>query len=152
MATEVDELDRLYEALMIEGKLVDCQTPNVFWRNRFFSLWARWPLNFPDSFPKDMEYRNTEGRLHRIYGPAYVSTHYKVEEWYKDGELHRVNGPARTHKDSKWYYVDGKLHRLDGPAVDAKGHPKQYWIGGQKLSPKEYKKEIERRKRKGLIK
>ena len=148
MATEADELDRLYEALMIEGKLVDGTPPGYFCRGRMWSTWQRWP----NGLPKDIEYRNAEGQLHRIYGPAYISTYYKVEEWYKDGEPHRVNGPARTHKDNKWWYLDGKLHRLDGPAVDAKGYPKQYWIGGQRLSPKEYKKEIERRKRKGLIK
>ena len=146
MTTEINELDRLYEALLIEGRLVDAVMPGYYHRGTMWTSWW-WPKT-----GKDLEYRNAEGKLHRIYGPAYISTKYKVEEWRKDGELHRVGAPARTHKNSKWYYQDGKLHRLDGPAVDAKGHPKEYWIGGQKLSPKEYKKEIERRKRKGLIK
>lgn len=147
MAEEINELDRLYEALMIEGKLVDSTMPGYYFRGTMYPAWWNWKDRI-----KDLEYRNAEGKLHRLYGPAYVSTYYKVEEWYKDGEYHRVGGPARTHKGSKWYYQDGKLHNLYGPAVDAKGHPKEYWIGGQKLSPKEYKKEIERRKRKGLIK
>ena len=147
MGTDIDELDRLYEALTIEGKLVDTTMPGYYCRGYMHQNWWCWKDR-----GKSIEYRNAEGKLHRIYGPAYTSTYYKVEEWYKDGELHRIGGPARTHKDSKWYYQDGLLHRLDGPAVDAKGHPKEYWIGGQKLSPKEYKKEIERRKRKGLIK
>ena len=147
MANDIDELDRLYETLMIEGKLVDGTCAGYYCRGKMYSGWW-WSRNNH----KDLEYKNAEGNYHRIYGPAYISTRYKIEEWYKDGERHRIGGPARTHKDSKWYYEEGKLHRLDGPAVDQKGHPKEYWIGGQKLSPKEYKKEIARRKRKGLIK
>jgi hypothetical protein len=146
MTTDIDDLDRLYEALMIEGKLVDGACAGYYCRGKMYSGWW-WSRNSH----KDLEYRNAEGNLHRIYGPAYISTYYKIEEWRKDGELHRIGGPARTHKDSEWYYVDGKLHRLDGPAVNAKGHPKEYWIGGQQWSPKNYKKEIERRKRKGLM-
>lgn len=147
MAENIDELDRLYEALMIEGELVDNTMPGYYCRGHMHQNWWTWKDR-----PRDLVYKNAEGEKHRIYGPAYISAYYQIEEWYKSGELHRIGGPARTHKDSKWYYVDGQLHRLDGPAVDAKGHPKEYWIGGQKLSPKNYKKEIERRKRKGLIK
>jgi|ADurb_H2B_01_Slu_FD_contig_101_79052_length_3680_multi_3_in_0_out_0_2 hypothetical protein len=147
MTTEIDELDRLYEALTIEGKKVSPECPSYYCRGRMIGGW--WGRN---GLRDDLEYRNSENNLHRIYGPAYISYNYKIEEWYKDGELHRLNGPARTHKDNKWYYVEGKLHRLDGPAVDASGRRKEYWIGGQQLSPKNYKKEIERRKRKGLIK
>jgi hypothetical protein len=147
MAENIDELDRLYEALTIEGRLVSANCPGYYCRGSMRGGWYGWSTN-----RQDMEYINAEGKRHRIYGPAYISYNYKIEEWYKDGELHRTGGPARTHKDSCWYYEEGKLHRLDGPAVDAKGHPKEYWIGGQQWSPKNYKKEIERRKRKGLIK
>lgn len=145
--TPDDELDKLYEALMIEGMLVESTMPGHYFRGKMWNNWWVWKDR-----PKDTAYKNADGKLHRIYGPAYTSPYYKVEEWYKDGDLHRIGGPARTHKDSKWYYQDGKLHNLYGPAVDAKGRPKEYWIGGQQLSPKEYKKEIARRKRKGLIK
>jgi hypothetical protein len=44
------------------------------------------------------------------------------------------------------------LHRLDGPAVLELGGPKQYWIHGKRMSEKEYKKEIARMRRRGLIK
>jgi hypothetical protein len=144
---KTDELDRLYEALTIEGKRVAANCPAYYCRGQMHGGWYGW-----STAKQDLEYRNAEGKLHRIYGPAYISYNYGIEEWYKDGELHRVGGPARTHKDSKWYYEEGLLHRLDGPAVDQKGHPKEYWICGQQWSPKNFKKEIERRKRKGLIK
>ena len=146
MTENIDDLDRLYEALTTEGRLVDNTLPSFYYRGNMQGGW--WGCYKS----KDLEYRNVDGELHRINGPAYISFYYKVEEWYKNGELHRIGGPARIHKDSKWWYVDGKLHRLDGPAVDQKSHHKEYWIGGQQWSPKNYKKEIERRKRKGLIK
>jgi hypothetical protein len=96
----------------------------------------------------DVIYYNKEGHMHRIYGPAYVSKRHKMEKWYKEGELHRIGGPAVTHKDTKLWYCDGKLHNMEGPAVIEGGGPKQYWIHGHRISPKEFKKEVERRKNK----
>ena len=38
--------------------------------------------------------------------------------WYKNGVLHREDGPAIIWYDGdQWWYKDGKLHREDGPAV-----------------------------------
>ncbi len=94
-------------------------------------------------------YRNKENLYHRLYGPALIDKKRQVEIWYKNGVLHRTTGgPAFRHKHIQKWYVEGKLHRLDGPAIIAEGRPKEYWIGGQKLSPKNYIKEIERRKTK----
>jgi len=98
----------------------------------------------------DRTYRNKAGKLHRLYGPAYINKYHNVEMWYKNGELHRGDGgPAITHNANRYWYFEGLRHRTDGPAVDSKGQSKQYWINGHRLSPKEYKKEIARRKRKG---
>ena len=104
-----DELDKLYEALTIEGKPVGSSMPGYYSRGQIHQFWWQWKTR-----PQDTVYKNEKNNKHRIYGPAYISPYYKIEEWYKDDELHRVGGPARTHKDSKWYYQDGKLHRLDG--------------------------------------
>jgi hypothetical protein len=97
---------------------------------------------------------NDKGEKHRIYGPAVrvLDKKYHLVEWYKEDKLHRLDGPARVHRDNMFWYKEGKLHRLDGPAIIERAGPKQYWIEGQKLSPKEYKKEIARRKRKGSLK
>lgn len=39
--------------------------------------------------------------------------------WYKDGVLHREDGPAVIGKDEhKEWWVNGKLHREDGPAIN----------------------------------
>lgn len=148
---EAQSLDRLYETLTTDKTFVEVNVPGYYWRGVIISnWWGYWGKNVPKY--KDVLYLNKDEVKHRIYGPAYISQHYNLEEWYKDGKLHRIDGPARTHKGNQWWFCEGLLHRLNGPAVDAKGHPKEYWINGQKLSPKYYKKEIERRKRKGLIK
>jgi hypothetical protein len=41
-----------------------------------------------------------------------------VQKWRKNGDLHRVNGPAVIYPcGSEEWYQDGELHREDGPAV-----------------------------------
>jgi hypothetical protein len=63
-----------------------------------------------------------DGKLHREDGPAIIGSNYN--EWYMNGLLHRVNGPAimivdvrtREYIERSWYQ-NGKLHRLDGPAI-----------------------------------
>ena len=146
------EADRLIEALTLKKDFDDPTRPHYYCRGQMWEDW--WGLR--GDTPKDVVYcrEGTEGRkriFHRIFGPAHISRRFDFEAWYKEGEFHREDGPAYRHKNNKYWLLNGKLHRLDGPAVDAKGHPKEYWINGQQLSPKEYKKEIARRKRKGLI-
>ena len=144
---DADSLDRLYESLTLDPIYVHCSMPPYYNRGRMWDMW--WgKQNGKD----DVVYKNAEGKKHRIYGPAYISTTYKYEMWHLNDDMHRVGGPAYKHKNLELWYLHGKLHRLDGPAVSGNGIPKEYWIGGQQLSPKFYKKEIERRKRKGLIK
>ncbi len=114
-----------------------------------------WPAGYP-THPTAYrtEYRNKKGEYHRLGGPAVFSRDLEYELWYKDGEFHRndKDGPAFRHKGYSVWYVEGKKHNHYGPAVIDPSGPKQYWIGGQRYSPKEYKKEIARRKRKGVIK
>lgn len=151
-----DDIDRLYESLTLVPRIVASFPPLSYESGRFWQVYGRRPssVNWPPRPRKnaDIVYYNNDEKKHRKYGPAVISPIYDFEAWYFDGVLHRIGGPARRHRDSRWWFVEGKLHRLDGPAVDMKGHPKEYWINGQQLSPKEYKKEIARRKRKGLIK
>lgn len=155
---EEQDLGRLFEALSVEARLVPAQTPPFQGYGPYPSRWNYWGgphhVFSPSQLPlkPDIIYLNGAGERHRIYGPAYVSQKYDIEEWWKDGMRHREGGPAYIHnRNSVWFFED-KLHRLDGPAVVEGGGPKQYWIMGQRMSEKEYKKEIARRKRKGLIK
>jgi hypothetical protein len=50
------------------------------------------------------------------------------KQWYKEGNLHREDGPAIESPDGKKsWHKEGKHHRLDGPAFE---HPNgtKYWI------------------------
>lgn len=71
-------------------------------------------------------YKN--GELHRDDGPAYVGVDGS-EEWFKDGNTHRDGGPAITNSTgSKAWYQNGRLHREDGPAyIPTKGKPVFYF-------------------------
>ena len=41
------------------------------------------------------------------------------KRWYKNGQLHRIDGPAVKRIDgTEEWYQNGKFHRLDGPAVE----------------------------------
>lgn len=53
--------------------------------------------------------------------------------WYKDGRLHREDGPAVEMLDgTKHWWVDGKRHRLDGPAVEWVDGTKQWFVNDRR--------------------
>lgn len=151
-----EDFDKLFEALTIE-KILEEPRGGL---HGGYSVWRYHETNFAywwygrvlPGASKDIAYRDKDGKYHKTTGPAYISRNYGVQEWYKHGVRHREDGPAIDHKGNQYWLKDGKLHRLDGPAVVTFHGPKEYWINGAKLPPKEYKKEIARRKRKGLIK
>lgn len=52
-----------------------------------------------------------------------------------DGELHRVHGPACTTTSGfEMWYLNGKLHREDGPAISGPGIPPTWAIHGDILT------------------
>jgi hypothetical protein len=67
-----------------------------------------------------MDENNNVSSSHIIYPNG---THF----WYKDGKIHREDGPAYISKSgNQAWYKDGKVHREDGPAyIDSDGS--QYW-------------------------
>ena len=85
------------------------------------------------------------GRLHRPeeLGPAWIKPQNDIEVYYRDGHIHRENGPAMiSPRASKWYKY-GNLHRLDGPAVIRHSvnkfepiNPSKYewWVNGYQYS------------------
>jgi hypothetical protein len=65
-----------------------------------------------------LRYYNTQGLLHREYGPAVVYVDGKGA-WYLNGQRHRVDGPAVEYANGRRdWYQNGDLHRLDGPAIE----------------------------------
>jgi len=145
MNSSKSSVDALFEELITIREEEDAMRPPYGGYNGGHTRWLGWQYHADNG--KDILYKNREGQLHRIYGPAYISKKYDIEIWYKDGKMHRIDGPAVRHKRNLLWYVEGKLHRLDGPAIIDLGGPKQYWIDGVKFSRKQYKWEIQRRKR-----
>jgi hypothetical protein len=49
----------------------------------------------------------------------------------KDGEYHRLDGPAVDHSNGdKIWYKEGDLHRIDGPAVEWANGNKEWFVDG----------------------
>ena len=60
-------------------------------------------------------WRDSDGRLHRVGGPAaeYADG---AKSWWLHGERHRIGGPAIEESDGyRAWYLDGRLLREDGP-------------------------------------
>jgi len=76
-------------------------------------------------------WRNKEGQVHRVNGPAKIYDNGTFEYWVND-KFHREDGPAIVYYDgSEEYYQEDKRHRLDGPAVIYADGYKSYWVGGE---------------------
>lgn len=51
--------------------------------------------------------------------------------YYKNGKVHRENGPAiETSDGGKYWYKNEKAHREDGPAVEFSDGYKEWWVDG----------------------
>lgn len=58
-----------------------------------------------------------DGEIHRLDGPAIISQH-GVEIWHSFGSRRRANGPAVVARDgTEYWYQNGKYRRIDGPAI-----------------------------------
>lgn len=52
-------------------------------------------------------------------------------EWYKEGKLHREDGPAiEWANGEKEWYKEGKRHRTDGHAIECRDGTKEWWVNG----------------------
>ena len=55
-------------------------------------------------------------------------------EWYKNGKLHRINGPAVEYKNGcKKWYRNGILYKECGPDIVYNRIKKKWFINGQLL-------------------
>jgi len=56
------------------------------------------------------------------------------KRWYKDGKLHREDGPAIERANGgRYWYKDGKRHRENGPAIERANDEKQWYLNGKKV-------------------
>lgn len=82
-------------------------------------------------YPSGAEKWYKNGRLHREDGPAITDSNRS--EWYKDGRLHREDGPAIIFiNGTKKWYREGRLHREDGPAVVEANGTLRYFVDNKK--------------------
>ena len=55
--------------------------------------------------------------------------------WYKDGILHRANGPAIKYPDGyQEWHENGLRHRTDGPARILENGQVEYWINDKHVT------------------
>ena len=80
-------------------------------------------------FENKIEYRNDKGELHRLDGPARTYTDTGSKEWWVNGKQHRIDKPAAEYGNGgvAWYH-EGVLHRLDGPAVSGEDEDGIVWF------------------------
>jgi hypothetical protein len=65
---------------------------------------------------------------------GYIKYKNGEQEWWKNGKLHREDGPARIYQDgSQEWYLRGKRHRLNGPAVICEDGTEEWWVDDLKL-------------------
>lgn len=63
-----------------------------------------------------------------------VTYHDGMRVWYRDGIIHRDDGPALTTRfGKKFWYRDGSYHRDDGPAITDDRNGAKYWYRDGKL-------------------
>lgn len=82
-------------------------------------------------------WNNKEGQLHRVDGPAIIDKDGR-NTWYLNNLIHREGGPAHSnlHGYEEWYN-QGKRHRTDGPAVVA-GKRREYYVNGRRFTEEEF--------------
>jgi hypothetical protein len=79
-----------------------------------------------------------DGKLHREDGPA-IELNNGNKHWWVDGKLHRIDGPAIDHNDGhREWWVDGKLHRIDGPAIEGIRGTKFWYINGDRYNREQF--------------
>lgn len=66
--------------------------------------------------------------------------------WYKDGLLHREDGPAIEYKGgSKGWWIEGRLHREDGPAIEYQNGAKQWFLNDIEYTEVDFKYWLEKK-------
>lgn len=70
--------------------------------------------------------------LHRVDGPAHVDLNHGYSDWYFNGQHHRTDGPAMLRNGDKYWYQYGLLHREDGPAVEQMNGTREWYLNGER--------------------
>jgi len=73
-------------------------------------------------------------------------TNFQCIRYFKNGKLHRINGPSQIVNGEEMWMYEGLLHRLNGPAIYNKNKSMftSYHIKGKLYMAEEYFKELEK--------
>lgn len=63
---------------------------------------------------------------------------YGVQYWFKDGKIHREDGPAIVSANVQHWCKDGKMHREDGPASVFSNGRHFFYINGEEMTEQEF--------------
>lgn len=89
--------------------------------------------SFPKTYKDGTVIWLRQGRIkHRNGDKPACEYHDGARQWFKNGSLHRENGPACTYPDgaTEWW-LEGKKHRdLPDPACEYADGVKEYWVLG----------------------
>ena len=89
-----------------------------------------------------LRYYNTQGQMHRGFGPA-IEYSSGSREWWQNGKRHRVDGPAVEYNDGhRAWFQNGLLHRLDGPAIEYGDGSSEWYINGNQLTEAEWQQAV----------
>jgi len=108
-------------------------------------------VDVPGGYTGHVKYTNgiqewyKNGQRHREDGPAIINPN-GTQYWYLNGKLHRDDGPAIIYPngDQSWY-KDGAWHREDGPAEIWSDGTTHYWLDGKNYSRENYYRELHKR-------
>ena len=81
---------------------------------------------------------------------VYKALKYRVEvdkfgtrRYYnRAGQRHREEGPAVEWAAGSEWYINGVLHRVDGPAVIRCSGTREWWINGTKYNKHDYYQQL----------
>jgi len=74
------------------------------------------------------------GKGYELYVDSDGSRH-----WYKDGLLHREDGPAVEHSSgTKEWGINGQLHREDGPAIERLDGDKHWYLNNTEVTEEKF--------------
>jgi hypothetical protein len=118
-----------------------------FWTDDEFFALAKYQQTGCFVFNNDDEYTQfkyktceNDGFLFKLKEYIHRTHDNNAMFWYKNGELHREDGPAIQYADgSKSWYKEGKRHRLDGPAIERSDGFKSWYIEGFLYTEEEFK-------------
>ena len=76
-----------------------------------------------------------DGYVHRDDGPAAEYANGN-KFWFKFGKCHREDGPAVIWNNGEFWYKNDLKHRENGPAVIWENGSKEYWYNGKQFNCK----------------